>query len=365
MKSKILNELSKLFNSINEETIHFYKNKEAESIDYVNNYIKNRSDLSILIGLTPFVIVEMNHKNHSNFMYNIFLTKDIKNMHDTYIWAYQTYHNKGFVFRYFYLELMAWRDSIKVYNAKVLDPIVKLYDYLITLHDYFVQQALSKDLKNPIVVNTEVYNKFLNALLDASLTEALNIAKEFIKTDNDIKVFFESIILPSLYTIGGKWANADISVGEEHSATSICQRVMSEYYPRIIKYINKKQRFLVTTSPNELHEVGARMLSDILELNGYDVTFLSSNTTTQVKLDTIEEENINYVIISTTMVSNIAKTKEIVCAIKEKFKLHSPKIIVGGQAYLTDNDTNKFIEADYLLHNADELLNILKELKND
>lgn len=362
---KILNELSKLFSFIDEKTILLYKNKIDESTNYVNNYINQRADLSILIGLNSFELVKMNHKNHSNFMYNIFLTKDVKSMHNTYIWAYKTYYNKGFAFSYFYLELISWRDSFKVYSNEILDPIVDLYDYLITLHDYFVQQALSKSIDNPIVLNTDVYNRFLNSLLQANLSEALLIANEFIKTDNDIKVFFESIILPSLYTVGNKWANADISVGEEHSATSICQRVMSNYYPRIIKHINKKQKILVTTSPNELHEVGARMLSDMLELNGYDVTFLASNTTIQEKLETIEEEDIDYIIISTTMVSNIVKTKEIVSKIKEKFKLNSPKIIIGGQAYLTDNNTNNFIEADYLLHNVDELLNILKETEND
>ena len=365
MKKQILSELSKLINSIDEQTYTLYNKDIEESTDYVNKSIKNRADLSILIGLNPFELVEMNHKNHANFMYNIFLTKDIESMYNTYIWAYQTYNKKGFVFRYFYIELTAWRDSFKTYNNEILDPIVELYDYLITIHDQFVQQALSKDIENPIVINSEIYNKFLDTLLNANLSEALLIAETFIKTDDDIKTFFESIILPSLYTVGHKWANTDISVGEEHSATSICQRVMATYYPRIIKHINKKQKFLVTTSPNELHEVGSRMLADILELNGYDVTYLSSTTTTQEKLDIIEEEDIDYVMISTTMVSNLVKTKEIVNAIKNKFIIDCPKIIIGGQAYLTNNEINKFINADYLLHNSDELLDILKKIEND
>lgn len=361
MNEQIFKQLSQLLSSIDDEVYSYYKNSLPIFINYVNSAIQAREDVSILVGLNSFELVKQNHENHANFMYTIFLTRDVKSMHDTYIWAYKTYHAKGFDFRYFYLELIAWKESFELNNKKLLMPIIELYNYLISLHDYFVQHAMSTALEIPKNINENIYSNFLDAILKPDLTEAISISKTFIKTDEDIKKFWQYIILPALYSIGNKWANAEISVGEEHMATSICQRVMAEHYPKIISYIDDKKNILITTSPNELHEVGARILADILELNGYNVTFMSANSTPQEKFDIIELEEIEFVLISTTIVSNIVKTKELVTQIRDKFKHNTPIIIIGGQAFNENSDANTFVKADYLIRNINELLNLLKK----
>merc|ERR1711879_1110685 len=185
---------------------------------------------------------------------------------------------------------MGRRDNL---NAEVLKNILEL---LCSKNE----EICSLKLQEQIRANIEVYEEFLNAILKPDLTKALSLSNEFIKSDADIKIFFESVILPSLYSVGNKWENCEISVSQEHTATSICQKIMSEYYPRIIKYINKKQKVLVTMSPGEFHQVGGRMLADIIELEGYDVIFLNSDSSSKEKLNAIELENIDYVVISTT-----------------------------------------------------------------
>lgn len=361
MDRNVLDKISERLLCIDDKSINYYKNNTLIFIEYVNGQIRQRDDCALLTGSNPFELVEMNHKNHATFMYNVFLTKDAQNLHDTYVWAYGTYYSKGFVFRYFYLELTAWREAFESSDRETLAPIIELYDYLISLHDYFVKYATSTKEEVPKNLDEELYNDFLKALLKPDVNVAIEISNAFIKTDDDIKSFWEHIILPALYSVGNKWAIAEISVGEEHTATSICQRVMSEHYSKIIKHIEKKTRVLVTTSPNELHEVGARMLADILELNGYDVRFLSSHSTLGEKLEMIYTEDIELIAISTTVVSNISKTKEIVDEIREKFKDKTPKIVVGGQAFTKNTNANEIIKADYCLTTAHQLLKILKE----
>ena len=348
--------ITELLNKIDTETIQLSKQYFVESIDYVNYIILNRKDVIALTGGVSFDIVKSNHKNHADFMSNIFQIKDSQILHDTFIWAYNTYHNKGFSFQYFYHELMAWKSFYITINSLQFESIIKLYDYLISLHEYFIQHSVSSHTYIPNINDTQIYEEFLNALLNTDLTKALQISHSFIEDKDDIVSFWEEIILPSLYTIGDKWANAEISVGTEHSATSICQRVMSEHYGSIIKYIKDKKNILVTTSPNELHEVGARMLSDILELNGYNVTYLGSKVPIEDLLDIVSTNNIDIVLISTTLVSNIDKTQEMVKQIRNRYKI---KIILGGQAYKLNPSAFKFINADYCMNSTHELLELL------
>ena len=359
MDKQIEEKLFNLVSLIDANANTSYENSLDVFIDYVNENIKQRDDLSTLIGLNNFELVENNHKNHTQFMHTIFVTKDIQSLHDTYIWAYQTYHAKGFDFKYFYLELHAWKEAFELEDKESLASIIELYKYLISMHDHFVQHATSNVYELPKTIDDNVYKNFIDAILKPDLAEAISISRNFIKINEDINNFWEYIILPSLYEVGVKWANAEISVGEEHMATSICQRVMSEHYSKIIKCVEDTKKILVTTSPNELHEVGSRMLADILELNGHDVTFVSSKSTTKEKLDIIDIQEIEFVIISVTMVSNIIKTQELVTQIKTKFK--DIIVIVGGQAFSQEGNANLLPQADYLIQSKNELLNLLKK----
>ena len=359
----VIDDISRLLKNIDNASIECYKYNSPYFIDYVDNKIKNKKDYKALTGSSPFEVVHTNHSNHAEFMYHIFLIKDAHTMHRTYIWAYRTYFRLGFSFRYFYYELIAWRDSFEEKDKKVLSPIIELYNHLISLHEYFIKNATStkNELPKNIDIDNKVYNEFLNTLLKPDITEAISISNRYIKTDDDIRDFWEHIILPSLYNIGHKWAEAEISVGEEHTATSICQRVMSEHYKKIIPHIRDKKNILVTTSPNELHEVGARMLSDILELNGYDVFFVSSKSSNEKKSNAVLEEKIDFVLISTTLVGNILETKELIKKIRDKLKPNLPKIIIGGQAFIHAENATELVDADYCLNSTDQLLALLKE----
>lgn len=199
---------------------------------------------------------------------------------------------------------------------------------------------------------------YTNALLEPSMTKAIDVSKKFIQEDEDIKLFWENIIVPTMHDIGKKWANNEITVGEEHTATSISQRVMALYYERILNTKEEsKRKILVTVSPKELHQIGARMVADLLELNGYDVDFIGSNVKIEEVLDMIVTNNIKEIIISTTLVSSLNSTEELILEIKSILK-DNIKIYVGGQAYTSclDIKTN----ADKYIADVNSLLSELK-----
>ena len=361
MKNNIIVQLLELLKNIDQESIDLYYKNIEKLTEYVNAKMEDRSDIDSLIGGHDIDLMRANHTNHANFMYNIFQTKDAVITYETYLWVYNTYSKKGFLYGYFYYELINWKKSLEEIDSKKFSSIIKLYEYLITIHKHFEEHSINFESPVPSNKKEKTYNRFMNALLTSNLELAMSISHEFIQTDDDIKVFWEEIILIALYEVGSKWENAQISVGEEHTATSICQRVMAEHYSKIISHVNMKRKVLVTTSPNELHEVGARMLADILELNGYNVYYLSSKTNIIEVNETINFEAIEYVVISSTLYSNITKTKEMVEDIRKNCRHKNLKIILGGQAYNKVKVGSFNSMADYCMTDIDELLNLLKE----
>ncbi len=85
-------------------------------------------------------------------------------------------------------------------------------------------------------------------------------------------------------------------------------------------------------------------------------TFTVITTKPSLLRDIVSTDNIDIVLISTTLVSNIDKTQEMVKQIRNRYTI---KIILGGQAYKLNPSAFKFINADYCMNSTHELLELL------
>jgi methanogenic corrinoid protein MtbC1 len=213
--------------------------------------------------------------------------------------------------------------------------------------------------------NSNIYDNFLDSLLNSNMTKALEISNKFIKNKNDIEKFWIEIILPALYDIGKLWEESKISVGEEHVATSICQRVMSEHCDTIYNNIGKRGKVLVTLAPNELHQVGAMMLSDVLEIHGFDTYFIKSKSSIDKIIDLIEDEDINDIIISSTIEENIDNTKILIKNLRDKISSKNINIFVGGQAYKNIENIIERTDANYYIKDITTLINTLDRINKN
>lgn len=359
MSQKLIENIETILKNIHPSLYSLYEQEVEDHIKFINNRFKTHEDLDVLIGANPFSLIQDNHKNHAQFIQTALTLKNGQNIFDIFIWAYHTYHQKGFSFRYFYYELMYWIEVLKKSKQLAYEKLIEFYELMLENHDYLISCAISFKEDKPKPIDKKTYDNFLKALLNSNLIDALTISKDFIKEQKDIQPFWEQIILPALYSVGIKWANGEISVGEEHTATSICQRVMSEHYNVILNHLGEKGNILVTTSPKELHQVGARMISDILEIHDFNVFFVDQHKSIDQLIKKIEQNNIKHIIISVTLVSNIQEAKEMVDILKRYNR--DLTIYIGGQAFLKNEDAINFISKGYYIKDIKTLIETLNK----
>ena len=81
----------------------------------------------------------------------------------------------------------------------------------------------------------------------------------------------------------------------------------------------------------ELHEVGARMASDFLEMSGFDVEFLGANVPTDSLVRWVEEARPDLLCLSATMSFHLPALQEAI----ERVRAVAPAlpIAVGGHAF--------------------------------
>lgn len=289
--------------------------------------------LELLIGANPLIIMYDNHRNHAQFMANVFRFNTLALLARIAVWVYKTYRTHGFSYDYFPVELTAWQRAVTEHlSTKSAREVNRVYQWLLDQHEVLI--ALSQqNLK--ITLTLDEHRKpdrerFLALLLQGDWQESLQMGRQMIHTSKDLEEFYRQIIQPCLYQVGDLWERNEISVAQEHLASAIVTRLMAAVYPMVVPVQPDKGLALVTAAPNEFHEMGARMLADCLELDGWEVDYLGANIPQEGLLDFMSSSRPFLACISITMPFNLDKATEIINAIKNQPSLQKVRILVGG-----------------------------------
>lgn len=338
MSEKLLEEIKQEIDQlprIEKETGEKYYANKDKLIKTVNDILADRDNIENLIGYNPLELMKENHENHARFMGNVFILNEYRMLIDTVPWVYNTYRQKGFSYKYFHQELKAWKQAIKtILGSKKTASILKIYDWLIENHDKFITISQGLNSYDPVFENEDEreFEIFLEALLMGEDKKAQHIAEDNIETKEDFREFTRNVIKPVMYTIGLMWEQNDIAPAEEHRATSIAARILSSFYTKYLPEQHSQGKAVVSAVANEHHELGARIIADCLEFDGWDVSFLGADTHGEELIDYLLEEKPFLLGLSVCVPYNLKELKEIVEKIRCESALQGIKILVGGKA---------------------------------
>lgn len=137
----------------------------------------------------------------------------------------------------------------------------------------------------------------------------------------------------TLVEIGARWERNEISVAQEHLATTTVQFVLAQLYGAIDRSSPSRGSALVTGVEGELHQVGANLVADVLEADGWRVRFLGTNMPHEGIVEAALEMDAELVAVSTTMLFNLDAAGRLVDALRNSKRERTPRILVGGSAF--------------------------------
>lgn len=88
---------------------------------------------------------------------------------------------------------------------------------------------------------------------------------------------YTELFTPAMTGVGEKWHNGDVSVGQEHLATSVVTRLIGRLGPRFARKGRTKGAVVVTTPPGERHVIPSLMVSDLVRGAGFEVIDLGAD----------------------------------------------------------------------------------------
>lgn len=225
-------------------------------------------------------------------------------------------------------------------------------DYLIGRNEFDNEIIDTNKYK---IVNKEEYKRVLEYLLNGNKDKARNLIINIYNSGVEIEFIYFNILEKVLKEIGRLWEIGKIDVWNEHYVSENILDIMRE-----IKSIQDKKKYnnislISLTAGAEEHNIGIKMISDLLEVEGYNVTYLGSNIPTNSIINAIRSKKPRAIAISVTISHNIEAAKNIIKAIRDVFNGNSPIIIIGGMAFNNINDVFNEIGADYYCKDIEDI----------
>lgn len=161
------------------------------------------------------------------------------------------------------------------------------------------------------------------------------------------------IFQPTAYEIGRLWQLNRFTVAQEHLATAIIERQMGELHPLFRPQHQRPQVVVIGCVPDAQHRVGARMVADFFEADGWTAHYLGAATPIDSLVAMAREMQADLIGLSVQMVYHLPHITAFAAAL-ERYGLDGIPIMVGGMPFRQQPDLVHTLNVRFSSTNARE-----------
>jgi len=284
-----------------------------------------------------------------------------------------------------FVDYVAWAKvmlaSRNVPSEDLANTLQVLRDVLVKqlpneMHDLvcsFVNRALERLPQYPSLIPSlfqegeplvALGSSYLHALLRYERHTAVKLVEDAVDGGTPIKDIYCHVFERCQREIGRLWQMNKVTVAQEHYCTASTQLVMALLYPRI--FAGRRERVgsvVAACVPGELHEIGARILCDLLEMEGWDTIYLGASVPVAGLLETVKARNPDVLAISASMTFHIKPVRELISAVRNSSNAKLP-IAVGGYAFQVAPNLWRDVGADGFAEDARQAIELVKRLRS-
>lgn len=201
-----------------------------------------------------------------------------------------------------------------------------------------------------------IYDEYKSNLLAGNREICTNITQELLDKNVPVKELYLNLFQRALYEVGDLWAAKKISVAVEHVCTSITEGLITLTYPKIFAGENVGKKVVVTCTPGENHQVGARLVADYFDLHGWSSYFVGPNTPYFTLAEYITQNKPDLLAISMSVDFHFGSLNELLTNVSAEFP--DLKIIIGGRGF------NEFVDEIFEATGNMQIVKTLDELES-
>jgi MerR family transcriptional regulator, light-induced transcriptional regulator len=172
--------------------------------------------------------------------------------------------------------------------------------------------------------------RYVELQLAGELAAARTLLQDGMASGLNVHDLYRRVLQPAQYRIGELWQSNRISVAREHLASAVTQAVMADLAATASPGPTTGVRAVVACVEGELHDLGARMVADMLDLDGFRVRFLGADVPTDGLLAMLREESPGLLVLSAAMAERLVALRGAIARVRQTYGA-GLRIFVGGQ----------------------------------
>jgi methanogenic corrinoid protein MtbC1 len=173
---------------------------------------------------------------------------------------------------------------------------------------------------------------FLEAILHGDRMRASRMVLDAVGEEgHDVQDVYLRLFQPVLRELGRLWQTGRIGVGEEHLATAITQLVMSQLAAHVMTPGKNGGVVVLASVSGELHDVGIRMVSDFLEMEGWETFCVGASVPPESLIQMVVDRRAHVLALSATLMLHLRRVSELIARMKAR--RGSVKVLVGGHPF--------------------------------
>lgn len=207
---------------------------------------------------------------------------------------------------------------------------------------------------------------YLRHLLERQQSRAVDVLLDAVRTGRSVAEVYETVITPALGEVGRMWHLGEATVADEHYVTMATQSALTVLRSKLPQAPRNGMRAIAASVGGDLHDMGIRMVADLLESDGWQVDCLGANMPAadlaEHAVDEVGRQQFNLVALSASTglaVRAVANTVELLRAASPEGRT---PVMVGGGVFAMVPDLWKVVGADGCAKSASDSVRVAREL---
>jgi methanogenic corrinoid protein MtbC1 len=219
------------------------------------------------------------------------------------------------------------------------------------------------------IVEKNPFAPLATAYLEALLRGERDVATQLILDESGrgtaVRDLYLHVFQPTQYELGRLWQLNQINVAQEHYCSAATQLIMSQLYPRICGATKTRGTLVSACVAGDLHEIGARMVSDLFEMDGWHTHYLGANVPTLSVIQTVVRLRATVLAISATITCHVRAVVDLIAAVRRTPECARLKILVGGFPFKVAPDLWRDVGADGSARDGEDALVLANQLSSE
>jgi methanogenic corrinoid protein MtbC1 len=175
--------------------------------------------------------------------------------------------------------------------------------------------------------------QYLGSLLRGDRRLAGELILNAVRDGTPVEDVYLHVFQRSQREIGRLWQVSRLTVAQEHYCTAATQSIMSQLCPYMLPMKKKGRRLVAACVGGELHEIGMRMVADVLEMQGWDAYYLGADTPASSVVQALMDRQADVLGISAATTLRARAVAGLINAVRGEPMCRRVKILVGGELF--------------------------------